>query len=85
MIPSLTLLLFLLLLLLYQITVSYQSLDILQEHGIAANDIQKLNVAGYHTLESVRAHIVFVFVPYRTLRDYSSQRNHDSHVFFLFE
>lgn len=38
---------------LLQITVSYQTLDVLQEHGIAANDIQKLNAAGYHTLESV--------------------------------
>ena len=34
-------------------TVSYQSLDLLQEHGIAANDIQKLNDAGYHTVESI--------------------------------
>jgi len=25
----------------------------LQEHGIAANDIQKLNLAGYYTIESV--------------------------------
>lgn len=25
----------------------------LQEHGIAANDIQKLNDAGYHTVESI--------------------------------
>ena len=36
-----------------QISVSYQSLDILQEHGVAANDIQKLNDAGFHTVESV--------------------------------
>ena len=34
-------------------TVSYQTLECLQEHGIAANDIQKLNDAGYHTVESV--------------------------------
>jgi len=33
--------------------VNYQTLDILQEHGIAANDIQKLNNAGYFTIESV--------------------------------
>ena len=48
-------LLFLLLLLLrhFQLAVSYQTLDILQEHGIAANDIQKLNQAGFHTVESV--------------------------------
>lgn len=39
-----------------QIAVSYQSLDILQEHGVAATDIQKLNAAGYHTVESVRWH-----------------------------
>ena len=36
-----------------QLVVSYQTLDILQEHGIAANDIQKLNQAGFHTVESV--------------------------------
>jgi DNA repair protein RAD51 len=36
-----------------QIAVNYQSLDILQEHGVAVNDIQKLNDAGFHTLESV--------------------------------
>lgn len=38
---------------LFQISVSYQTLDVLQEHGIAANDIQKLNDAGYHTVESI--------------------------------
>ena len=32
---------------------TYQGLEILQEHGIAVNDIQKLNDAGYHTVESV--------------------------------
>lgn len=32
----------------------YQPLEILSEHGIAANDIQKLQNAGYHTVESVR-------------------------------
>jgi DNA repair protein RAD51 len=36
-----------------EVTVSYQTLECLQEHGIAANDIQKLNDAGYHTVESV--------------------------------
>lgn len=36
-----------------QISVTYQSLDILQEHGVAVNDIQKLNDAGFHTIESV--------------------------------
>jgi DNA repair protein RAD51 len=36
-----------------QVTVAYQSLEILQEHGVAVNDIQKLNDAGFHTLESV--------------------------------
>ena len=36
-----------------QVAVAYQTLDILQEHGIAANDIQKLQVAGYNTVESV--------------------------------
>lgn len=35
------------------ISVTYQSLDLLQEHGVAANDIQKLNDAGFHTMESV--------------------------------
>ena len=38
-------------------TVNFQSLEILQEHGIAANDIQKLQNAGYHTVESVRTGI----------------------------
>jgi|EP00979_Chaetoceros_neogracilis_P017363 DNA repair protein RAD51 len=33
--------------------VSYQTLEVLIEHGIAANDIQKLNDAGYHTVESI--------------------------------
>ena len=33
--------------------VTYQSLDLLAEHGIATNDIQKLNEAGYHTVESI--------------------------------
>lgn len=33
--------------------VSYQTLDALLEHGIAANDIQKLNDAGFHTVESI--------------------------------
>lgn len=32
---------------------NYQSLDLLQEQGVAANDIQKLNDAGFHTIESV--------------------------------
>jgi hypothetical protein len=31
----------------------YQPLEILQEHGIVMNDIQKLQNAGYHTIESV--------------------------------
>jgi hypothetical protein len=33
--------------------VNFQSLETLQEHGIAASDIQKLQNAGYHTVESV--------------------------------
>jgi hypothetical protein len=41
-----------------EVAVSYQTLDVLQEHGIAANDIQKLNAAGYHTVESVRLPLV---------------------------
>lgn len=32
---------------------SYQSIEMLQEHGIAANDIQKLQAAGFHTVESI--------------------------------
>jgi hypothetical protein len=32
----------------------YQPIEILSEHGIAANDLQKLQNAGYHTVESVR-------------------------------
>lgn len=31
----------------------YQPLDILAEHNVAANDIQKLTDAGFHTIESV--------------------------------
>jgi hypothetical protein len=33
----------------------FQTLEVLQEHGIAANDVQKLQAAGYHTVESVRS------------------------------
>jgi DNA repair protein RAD51 len=33
--------------------VSYQTLNILAEHGIALNDIQKLNDAGFYTVESI--------------------------------
>ncbi|KAL7549019.1 hypothetical protein ACHAWF_012286 [Thalassiosira exigua] len=36
-----------------EIAVTYQSLDLLVEQGVAANDIQKLNDAGFHTIESV--------------------------------
>lgn len=36
-----------------QMMVNYQTLECLIEHGVAANDIQKLNDAGYHTVESV--------------------------------
>jgi DNA repair protein RAD51 len=35
------------------VTVGYQTLDCLAEHGIAANDLQKLQDAGYHTVESI--------------------------------
>jgi DNA repair protein RAD51 len=35
------------------LSVNYQTLDCLQENGIAASDIQKLNEAGFHTVESV--------------------------------
>eukprot|EP00531_Pseudo-nitzschia_arenysensis_P015603 CAMPEP_0116119606 /NCGR_PEP_ID=MMETSP0329-20121206/2732_1 /TAXON_ID=697910 /ORGANISM="Pseudo-nitzschia arenysensis, Strain B593" /LENGTH=349 /DNA_ID=CAMNT_0003613321 /DNA_START=46 /DNA_END=1095 /DNA_ORIENTATION=+ len=31
----------------------YQPLEVLSEHGIAANDLQKLQNAGYHTVESI--------------------------------
>lgn len=31
----------------------YQPIEILSEHGIAANDLQKLQNAGYHTVESI--------------------------------
>lgn len=33
--------------------VTYQTLESLMEHGIAANDIQKLQDAGFHTVESI--------------------------------
>lgn len=46
--------------------VTYQTLEILQEHGIASNDIQKLMMAGYHTIESVRktklAHAIIIII-----------------------
>jgi hypothetical protein len=38
--------------------VSYQTLNVLAEHGIALNDIQKLNDAGIFTVESI-AHANF--------------------------
>jgi hypothetical protein len=37
----------------------FQTLEVLQEHGIAANDIQKLQTAGYHTVESVSSQSCF--------------------------
>jgi hypothetical protein len=37
-----------------QMVPQFQLIEVLQEHGIAANDIQKLQNAGYHTVESVR-------------------------------
>lgn len=43
-----------------QIAVSYQSLELLQEHGIAATDIAKLQAAGYHTVESVRRSLILL-------------------------
>jgi len=36
-----------------EVAVTYQSLELLAEHGIAENDIQKLNNAGYYTIESI--------------------------------
>jgi len=36
-----------------EVTVTYQTLESLQEQGVAANDIKKLNDAGYFTVESV--------------------------------
>jgi hypothetical protein len=32
---------------------SFQTIEVLQDHGIAANDIEKLRNAGFHTVESV--------------------------------
>jgi hypothetical protein len=46
---------------LLKVAVSYQTLDVLQEHGIAVNDIQKLNAAGFYTIESVRLGGKFVY------------------------
>lgn len=31
----------------------FRTIEMLQEHGIAANDVEKLKSAGYHTVESV--------------------------------
>jgi len=36
-----------------EVNVSYTNLEILQEHGISMNDIQKLNTAGFYTIESI--------------------------------
>ena len=36
----------------------YQTLDVLQEHGISANDIQKLQSGGYNTIQSVRKYSI---------------------------
>jgi hypothetical protein len=36
--------------------ISFQPLETLMDHGIAANDIQKLQAAGFHTVQSVRDH-----------------------------
>ena len=33
--------------------VSYQPLEVLTDSGVASGDIQKLNDAGYHTVESI--------------------------------
>ena len=52
-----------------QQVVAYQKLDVLQEHGIAANDIQKLNNAGMYilrkyqslTMQSKQSHIRVAF------------------------
>ena len=38
---------------LQEIGVNFQTLDCLNEHGINANDIQKLQDAGYHTVEAI--------------------------------
>mmetsp|Transcript_4415 Transcript_4415/g.8882 ORF Transcript_4415/g.8882 Transcript_4415/m.8882 type:complete len:344 (+) Transcript_4415:44-1075(+) len=35
------------------IQVSFQNLEVLMDQGIASSDIQKLNDAGYHTVESI--------------------------------
>jgi hypothetical protein len=37
-----------------QVPAAFQTIDVLQEHGIAANDLDKLRNAGYYTVESVR-------------------------------
>lgn len=37
----------------HQVAVAFTPLDVLTEHGINAADVQKLNDAGYHTVESV--------------------------------
>lgn len=36
-----------------QMAVSYQTLEALLEHGIAENDLEKLNNAGFYTVESI--------------------------------
>jgi hypothetical protein len=42
-----------------QLQQSFQTIEVLQEHGIAANDIEKLRNGGFHTVESVRSNMVY--------------------------
>jgi hypothetical protein len=40
---------------------SFQTIEVLQEHAIAANDIEKLRNAGFHTVESVSSCVVAAY------------------------
>mmetsp|Transcript_18887 Transcript_18887/g.37922 ORF Transcript_18887/g.37922 Transcript_18887/m.37922 type:complete len:206 (+) Transcript_18887:135-752(+) len=36
-----------------EVIINFQNIETLEEHGINANDLQKLKDAGYHTIESI--------------------------------
>ena len=54
-----------------QVVPQFQSIEVLQEHGIAANDIEKLQGAGYYTIESVRSEFdLQLFFLFNLIRKY---------------
>ena len=54
-----------------QVVPQFQSIEVLQEHGIAANDIEKLQGSGYYTIESVRSEFdLQLFFLFNLIRKY---------------